>query len=352
MKACVPILGILILLLAPPPPARSESGAGTGQEVVTVDEQTEGIIRGTLRYLASKQAPNGSWSATEEEKHLVAMSGYTLMAFLATGHLPDEGEFGKQVTAGLQFLLDSVKPDGFIQSGNSNMYGHGIATIVLAELYGQTRDPRIRPKLQQAVRLIVGCQNQQGGWRYPPRIGDADISVTVLQAVALRAALNGGIEVPQASIDRAVSYVRSCYVGDSSGGFNYQPNRNEPGFARTAAAIYSLQVCGQYDDPRVKRGSDFMTRSLTLMIRSEREEWFTYGHFYAAPAQYMIGGETWKNWYVKMRGLLLKHVKRQGDVAYWEPIFDGGRGVGPVYVTSVYTTILAMPYHYIPLYQR
>ena len=28
------------------------------------------------------------------------------------------------------------------------------------------------------------------------------------------------------------------------------------------------------------------------------------------------------------------------------------RGVGPVYATAVYTTILAMPYHYIPLYQR
>jgi hypothetical protein len=203
------------------------------------------------------------------------------------------------------------------------------------------------------VRLILSCQNNQGGWRYAPRVGDADISVTVLQAVALRAALNSGIEVPQSAIDRAVAYVRSCYHNDSTGGFTYQPHNNSPGFARTAAAVYSLQVCGQYDDPQVKKGSAYLAKALPDMIKRQRDEWFTYGHFYAAPAQYMVGGETWKAWYTQLHDLLLKNVKRQGDAVYWEPQFDdGGHGQGPLYVTAVYTTILAMPYHYVPLYQR
>ena len=68
----------------------------------------------------------------------------------------------------------------------------------------------------------------------------------MLQVVALRAARNGGLDVPQAVIDHAVKYVKSCYH-EATGGFGYQPHR-EPGFARTAAAIYSLQVCGLYDD--------------------------------------------------------------------------------------------------------
>jgi len=333
--------------------ASAEAGAGTRQEEVAVDEATEKVIRGALKYLAGKQAPNGSWSIEGGEKHQVAMTGYTLMAFMAAGHLPEEGEYGKQVAAGGQFLLECVKPDGFIQSGNSNMYGHGIAAIALAELYGQSRDARMRPKLQQVVRLILSCQNNQGGWRYAPRVGDADISVTVLQVVALRAALNSGIEVPQAAIDRAVAYVRSCYHNDSTGGFTYQPHNNSPGFARTAAAIYSLQVCGQYDDPHVKKGSDYLVKEMEKILKDGRDEWFTYGQFYAAPAQYMIGGETWKAWYEKLREFLVKHVKREGDVAYWEPQFDhGGHGQGPLYVTAVYTNILAMPYHYVPLYQR
>jgi hypothetical protein len=52
--------------------------------------------------------------------------------------------------------------------------------------------------------------------------------------------------------------------------------------------------------------------------------------------------------------LLLKNVSTaRGDMFFWEPKLDAGYGgVGPVYCTAVYAMILAMPYHYIPLYQR
>ena len=43
----------------------------------------------------------------------------------------------------------------------------------------------------------------------------------------------------------------------------------------------------------------------------------------------------------------------RGDMYYWEPKLDAGNGgIGPTYSTAVFTMILAMPYHYIPLYQR
>ena len=45
-----------------------------------------------------------------------------------------------------------------------------IATIALAELYGQTSDANVRTKLERAVRLIINTQNPQGGWRYFPRV--------------------------------------------------------------------------------------------------------------------------------------------------------------------------------------
>ena len=77
------------------------------------------------------------------------------------------------------------------------MYGHGVATIALGELYGQTKSPIIRAKLEKTIKLIIASQNSQGGWRYRPVVRDADISVTVLQVVALRAAKNAGIDVPQ-----------------------------------------------------------------------------------------------------------------------------------------------------------
>jgi hypothetical protein len=331
--------------LAAAPATARDKGAGLGQEQVRLDANTEQIIRGALKYLASRQNGNGSWATGSGEQQEVAMTGYVLVTFLAAGQLPDEGEYGKNVTAGMNYLLNMVRPDGTMGRHGHYMYGHGVASIALAELYGQTRDPRIRPKLEQVIKLIIQSQNREGGWRYNPGASDADISVTVLQVVALRAAKNSGLEVPQATIDRAVGYVRSCFH-ERSGGFTYQPRGGDPGFARTAAAVYSLQVCGQYDDPRVQPGIKYLHKS-----RDDRQ-WFTYGHFYAAPALYMVGGEDWKTWYTAMSKMLLEKVKRQGDMVWWDPHWDGGRGVGPVYCTAVYTMILAMPYHYLPLYQR
>jgi hypothetical protein len=324
----------------------------TKRDPVIVDEKTETVIKGALKWLASRQLPNGAWgSSPEEQRHPIAMTGYVLIAFQSAGQLPGEGEHGKNVSAGLQYLLDAISPEGLFANRNSGqyMYGHGIASIALAELYGQTRSPAMRPKFERVIKLIVSAQNREGGWRYRPVASDADISVSVLQAVALRAAKNSGIDVPQSTIDAAIRYVKECY-DETSGGFTYQPKNRAPGFARTAAAIYSLQVLGLYDDPMVKRGTEYLIKHAKSQ---DREKWFTYGNFYAAPAMYMVGGDIWKNWYAQIKQTLLKAVTVRGDLAYWEPALDPGQdGVGPVYATAVYTMILSMPYHYLPLYQR
>jgi hypothetical protein len=345
MKRTLALAGLALLPLALPLPAQEAAR----RDSVVVDEKTEAVIKGALRWLAAKQLPSGGWGSTgEEARHPVAMTGYALMTFLAAGNLPGEGEFGKTVTAGTQFLLDATSPDGYMgkRDNGQYMYGHGIASIALAEIYGQTRAPAMRGKLDRAIKVIIASQNREGGWRYRPVAHDADISVTVLQVVALRAAKNGGFDVPQTTIDNAVRYVKACYI-EKAGGFAYQPN-GSPGFARTAAAIYSLQVCGLYDDEMVKRGSDYLFKQA-----KSRPDWFTYGHFYAAPAEYMMGGETWARWYTMIKEQLLEAVTQKGDQFYWEQGKLGdSRSVGAMYGTAVYTMILAMPYHYVPLYQR
>ena len=71
-----------------------------------------------------------------------------------------------------------------------------------------------------AVQLIVNSQNKEGGWRYEPDGKEADISVTVCQIMALRAARNCGIAVPKPTVDQCVKYVLRSQKAD--GGF--RPN--------------------------------------------------------------------------------------------------------------------------------
>ena len=333
------------------PLAQAAPGKGdkrSGADDITVDAGTEKLITGGLAFLAARQLPNGSWTAGDRD-HSAAITAYVLMAFLATGNLPNEGPYGPVVKRGLDFLLQCVRPDGYIAAseGANNMYGHGIATIALGEIYGMTADDSIRPRLQRAIDCIVKSQGKEGGWRYNPRPNDSDISVTVLQVVALRVARNNGLDVPAGTIERAVAYVKAC--SHPSGGFTYQAsNRNAkaavPGSARTAAAIYSLQVCGLYDDPLVAGGSKYLFDNF-----AKNQENYSYGSYYAAPAHYMMGGDTWRKWYLMNRDKLTGQAKNQSGRTYWTT--QAGAG-GDAYGTAVAITILAMPYGYVPLYQR
>lgn len=315
---------------------------------VKIDAETSRVIEEALAYLAANQSASGAWVGIgeQERNHPIAITAYALMAFLTAGNLPDDGKHGAVVTRGVDYLIAQVSDEGLFPSKNSGqyMYEHGIATLVLAEVYGQSRDEKLKDRLQRLIRIIVSSQNGEGGWRYRPVASEADISVTVLQVVALRAAKNGGLAVPWQTIADAIGYVRKCY-NPSTGGFSYQPGA-KPGFARTAAAIYSLQVCGEYDDPRIAKGSEYLFAN----VRGN-DQWFTYGCFYAAPAQYMIGGETWERWYVRMKAILLPAARRGEGHTSWDRSLDGS-SPGPIYSTAVYSMILAMPNHYLPLYQR
>ena len=94
------ILPLLVLggLLAP--------ASAQEPDQVTVDTATERIIKRGLRYLARYQSPNGAWlGRNEKERHYpIAMTSYALMAFQAAGHLPGEGEYGKVVSLGVDYL--------------------------------------------------------------------------------------------------------------------------------------------------------------------------------------------------------------------------------------------------------
>ena len=70
--------------------------------------------------------------------------------------------------------------------------GTGLRRLFLAEVYGMSPDPRLETYLRKAIRLIEYSQGAMGGWRYQPRPDQSDISVTICQVMALRAARNAG----------------------------------------------------------------------------------------------------------------------------------------------------------------
>jgi prenyltransferase beta subunit len=223
------------------------------------------------------------------------------------------------------------------------MYGHGFATLFLGEIYGMNpQDKRVRDALVKAVDLIIGTQNDEGGWRYNPVPYDADISVTICQIMALRSARNAGIKVPKETIDRAVKYVRDCQNPD--GGFKYMTHAAGSAWPRTAAGVASLFYAGIYEDDSINRGLDYLTQN-AMPGRGglAGQAHYYYGHYYAVQAMYLAGGAYWGKWWPAVRDEL---IHRQTSNGSWidQP--------GPAYATAMSLIILQMPKRYLPIFQK
>jgi hypothetical protein len=212
-------------------------------------------IARALAYLSAEQQPSGAW-LTDAWGESPAITSLAVMAFLAAGHVPGEGPYGEQINKGIRWVIDQQQPSGLLirrAQSHGPMYDHGIATLMLAEVSGMVDEadaPVVRRTLEKAVRLILQSQavrkipRHQGGWRYQFDSLDSDLSVTVWQVMALRAAKDIGCDVPAESIDAAVDYVKKC-EDRRQRGFGYQPgNGTTP--TMTGSGITCLEVCGTH----------------------------------------------------------------------------------------------------------
>lgn len=328
------------LSAAPKTSAEDASGAGD----LLTRRAREAIGKG-LEYLASRQNADGSFGGGGYSRN-VAICGLCGMAFLANGHAPGRGKHGAHVQQCLEMVLRNVQESGFINApeaaGRGPMYGHGFATLFLAEVYGMSRDARVRETLAKAVRLIVNTQNAEGGWRYEPRPHDADISVTVCQVMALRAARNAGLYVPHETIRRSVEYVKRCQNPD--GGFMYQASGpRESLFPRSAAALVALYSAGIYEGEEIRKGLEYLMRHSPAANAEGEQSYYYYGHYYAVQAAWHAGGKYWQSWYPAIRDILLGLQREDGS---W---YDS---ISPEYGTAMAVLILHMPSNYLPIFQR
>lgn len=329
---------------AGPGPVRpgGAASAPSDREQVEYTPETREAIRKGLAWLAGEQAEDGSFGQDSHYGRHVGITGLAGLAFMADGNVPGRGPYGHVVDGCVRFVLDHANVSGLLAAETSHgpMYGHGFATLFLAEVYGMTRDPRIEEALRRAVRLIVVTQNEEGGWRYQPVRADADISVTVCQVMALRAARNVGIHVPKETIDRAVAYVRASQNPD--GGFRYMLRSGGSAFARSAAGVAALQYAGIYQSAEIERGLKYVMGFLPGESNASVGHYF-YGHYYAVQATYLAGDPWWSRWYPAIRDELLR---KQHPSGYWT-----GQA-GAQYGTAMALIILQMPNRLLPIFQK
>ncbi|MGY8768799.1 MAG: prenyltransferase/squalene oxidase repeat-containing protein [Pirellulales bacterium] len=309
---------------------------------------TKTAINQGLQYIAARQIKQG------QAKGAFGVSGYRAntavsalagMAFMANGSTPGRGPFGKHINDCIDYLLANTQEGGFVavpgSSTHGPMYGHGFATLFLAEVYGMSASDEVREKLQAAIKLIIDTQNVDGGWRYEPQRNEADLSVTVCQMMALRAARNAGIYVPNETVERCIDYVKRSQNAD--GGFMYMLNGGASAFPRSAAGVVALYSAGVYKGTEIENGLEYLMGNLPQNQGFRGNSHFFYGQYYAAQAFYHAGGSHWNRYYPKIRDFLLS---RQSTGGSWQDF------ICDEYGTTMACIVLQMPNNYLPIFQK
>lgn len=323
-------------------------GAENQPALEEITPKLEEAVQRGFEYLRRQQKADGSYGQGRFGEH-IGVTSLGAISMMADGNLPGRGEFGDSVQKALEFVLAHATETGLLVSDETHgpMYGHGFATLFLGEIYGMNpEDDRVRDALVRAVQLIVSSQNDQGGWRYNPVPSDADVSVTICEIMALRSARNAGIKVPKTTIDDAVRYVRGCQNDD--GGFRYMKDVGGSAWPRTAAGVASLFYAGVYEDKSIDRGLDYITQNAFpkggALGGGFSQAHYFYGHYYAVQAMYLAGGERWKAWWPAIREDLLNKQNADGS---WSD-----QQIGDAYGTAMALIVLQMPKRYLPIFQR
>lgn len=339
---CLPALLGVLFAAGPFAPRAAHAQAPT-----TAPSADAAVDKG-LAYLAKKQNGDGSFDAGENR---VAVTGLSVMAFLACGHTPGLGRYGLVVRQGVDYLLAQARDDGYFgHVHGKGMYDQGIVTLALAEALGVETDPsrrqKIHTQLVKAVKVILEAQSvakpepHSGGWRYTPKAADSDLSLSGWNALALRAAQDVGVEVPKEAVQKAVGYVLRCYhAGDKA--FSYQPGGG-PQVGPTGIGVLSLYLLDGADRPEAAEGAKWLVSHPV----NDGTPFRYYAMYYSTQAAHQAGGETWP---AVSKQVTDKLLSLQGKDGAWPK--SPQEPDGP-YSTAMAVLTLSVPYRLLPAYQR
>jgi hypothetical protein len=361
---------------APPQPA-SSSDLSTALPPEQWLQVQRSIDRG-LAWLAAQQRPDGRFPSAPAGQPAVTALG--VMAFLSRGHLPGQGPYGENIERAIDFVLDTQSRRGYFSllqvppssdhlgPGQTLLYNHCIAGLMLGEVYGMTggeRGRRIGEAIPKALAFSRGVQTRGkatepeiGGWRYAypdsPR-ANSDLSVTGWALMFYRSARNAEFIVPKSYVDEGLDFVERCYVDRPSertdGVYRYRPLETAAdgrvSLANTGSATLALLLGGRHDSDQVSEAvAWYLGRPYPA---ADRAGYFYLSAYYNSQAFAQVGGDAWNRIYPQIAEAMLGHQSSDGS---WPPGRGNETSFGSTYATALAVLSLTPAYQLLPIYQR
>ena len=338
------------------------SGACEAVEV-TREARFQAATRRGVLWLLSQQQADGSFGGAGQPAHVVHTGAMTALAVLAlheAGHrASDASDEGSALVKAAAYLCKDYATDPALKlpgrylgrKDASRMYGQGMITFALATVTPEIPDPALQKTVRtcvlDAVTYILASQNTRkrpaddGGWRYEGISMDSDISCTVWQLLALRAAVEyAGASVPEDAWSRAASFVkRLSRSPDKQPGearaMSYEFLDSRMDLATTGAGVRALQCCGEPHAPEADACRLFLDKS-GLSVSADR--WLFWSASHCSHAM-LDGNEEQKARFVaRLASVLLPKQKADGS---WHQDKGVEKQAGDVFVTALAVSALA-----------
>jgi hypothetical protein len=329
-------------------------------------EASERAVENSLKWMVSTQETDGRWSSSRHGGGSVdkdpqgqprldggkfadsGVTGLVVLSFLGAGYTHERGPYTTEVRAALDWLISQQKPNGYLGADATKydqMYCHAIATFALAEAYAMQRDaneyPELRNAVKRGVKMISAMQNDDGGWRYGKGT-ESDMSMFGWQLMALKSAVNAGIPVPEETRRGMVKFLDAMGRGNHGGLSGYRKN-DQPTPAMTAEALFCRQMFSvRTNDAASQEAVAYLRQHLPRV--TVYDEYFWY---YGTLAMHHLDDESWQEWNVALRDMLIAMQRQDGPMAgSWDPKGKWAGIGGRLYSTALSTMCLEVYYRY------
>ena len=336
------------------------------------------VIRWGLEWLKNHQDRDGHWSADEFMKHCpsgdvcdgpgnpvndIGITGLALLAFLGDGSTMRSGPYKSVIKKGINWIRQQMGDDGLIgtENGRQFQYCHAIASYALIEAYGLSRYRTLKPYAQKAVNYIQSARNEYGVWRYFPRDGNNDSSVTGWMVMALKSAKDFHLKVDQKAFEYAALWYDQV-TDPNTGQCGYtkrgQGSAREAGQEDKFPASKTEAMTGVGLFTRFWLGLDPADQSVMLAaadtILKKPPVWNPndgsidlYYWYYGSYAMFQVGGAKWKRWRHSLEKALMTSQRKKAHArGSWDPISAWGESGGRVYTTALGVLTLEVYYRY------
>jgi hypothetical protein len=350
-------------------------------DVLTAAEwrRVDTAVDRALIWLAAQQQPDGSFPTLERGQP--GVTSLCVLAFMAQGHMPGEGEYGRLLERATQFIMSCQKPNGLVSLygpegaelsrdvdetiGVTAAYCHAISSLTLSEMYGiqPDRSEPIEQAIGKALSATLEMQHwpkdrieDVGGWRYisyKPE-SESDLSITGWQLMFLRSARNAGFHVPKPAIDAAVAYVRRTFDREF-GSFRYVIGKRQYGSrAMGGAGVLALAHAGFHNSSEARQTGEWILQHSFDVYNSEKPQGmhdrYHYSLFNCCQGMYQLGSPYWEKFFPPTVRVVLQGQRPDGS---WDAeSYQRDRQFGNAYTTALVVLSLGAPNQFLPVFQR